>query len=112
MPFEPIKMQRRIFKTDDAKRPYVIELSPQPSKEWAEKFGLYTFPHLLADNNFPTIVEWGVAIPELPRIRAEEILESLAHAVEEVNREEASRIEQLPPDTRTIYQDWFDAKDQ
>jgi hypothetical protein len=101
-------MGRRIFKRDDAERPYVIELSPQPSPEWKQKFELYNFPHLFPDNATPIIVEWGIAIAELPRLRADELLESIQYAVNAVNEEEAARNRQALPDTREIYEKWFD----
>jgi hypothetical protein len=110
MAFEPVKMQRRIFKTEDAERPYVIELTPLPSKEWVEKFGFYTFPRLFPGNAYPTIVEWGIAIPELSRAKADDILSDLAVAVDAVNQDEARRVEQLMPDTQTLYEQWFDSR--
>jgi hypothetical protein len=108
MEFEPVKMERRVIKRDDPERPYVIELSPQPSAEWAQEFGHYNLPHMFPNNAFPIIVEWGIAIAELPRMRADELLESIQHAVNTVNEAEAKRIGAAPPDTREIYEKWFD----
>jgi hypothetical protein len=108
MDFEPVKLCRRIFKTDDPERPYVIELSPQPSAEWAQNFGHRNFPHLFQNNAFPTIVEWGIAIAELPRVRATDLLNSLQVTVDEVNAQESARVSELAPDTREIYEKWFD----
>jgi hypothetical protein len=112
MAFEPIELRRSI-ETDgtDDQLPNTIPLNRAPSREWTRYFeGMQWEMAELGPAQFPKVRAWGIAIPELSPHRLRMLLQRIAEAVEKTNAVEARRVEGQPPDTRTVYEEWFDAQ--
>src|SRR5439155_26840092 len=88
--------------------PNTIPLNRAPSKEWAESFEGFNWQIVgLSEAQFPKIVKWGIGIPEMPTGMLKTLLLYIDKAIEQINAAEAKRVEGLPPDTATVYEEWF-----
>jgi hypothetical protein len=102
MDFEPIELQRTIYRAQEEEHRYIISLNVAPSEEWTAAFEDFNWG--MVTTTAPKVVAWGIAVPNPTR----QFLDRLPDATRRTNEGESQRVAALPPDAKAVYEAWFD----